>query len=920
MQNKNDTTICSQNDLASLIKDSRMQKRQRSILLLAIKAWDLKRGLYDRLFWIGTNYDKESADNLQRRLTSDFKHAPIEILQQNLIDNRSTSTYSLNRHLLRKIHKDKKLFSISYDFTILSSPDFYSKLHQLIVDLDVNGPEYIAAVAEYFEFYRLPQAYTLYTRAAELGGKEAKSKLISYLIKLGDDYLVGANGKSQDYTQAKLCYENAIQLGSQHAKKLLIIHLTKLAEDYFWGANGKSQDYEQAKFWYEEVMSISPDDLHAVEDFKLFLEHRQVPFVIRSPEYYEKIMRSLDDKLQQLILDEIASSDDLARLEFPGSRSWLHVLSELTYSPRLRIQSLQNAIEKIISLDNDPYTRSSCGITPFFKLAHKDPYNILRNLKPSEFIGIEEKEAEIHLFLEGIKANPHSEQHLLLISGPPGVGKTEVTKAVLKKQGFKILEYVVGTAEDAYIGQKEKRIKEYFDQVIELNEPVCLFIDEIDTILPDTEGAEKSFMLRNDGCVNIFQTGIDSLKGRQVVLIGTTNYLERIKPAIKSRAGTAVIFDLPDRANRELIIKHLLSSMILEPNSTIIEKIADATTGWSPRQLKNYIDKVANTQHLKLTDVFTDKIFETCFEAVRKELERPKKGQAKIIAPRLNKLEEIQRAMPLSAELIEATEHICSYIAQSDIYLKINPGYKVHTLLFGPPGGGKTEFARLIVEKINCPCFVVNPGNTVDELADVLSLAKSSEKSIIFIDEFDRFASSSGAALLLQTEMDGFDKSKNPFVIIAATNHLERIALPVLSRFGNKLEVSLPTEKQRSEFFKSVLTDIMIKTPDALDNSLKDEIDIGCVNLGEQTEHFSIRDMYSVLNLLTPVLVKRLNAAQQGENPLIMILSNIIQKVKASVEIEHNIASASHAPRFFSHPLKHKNPDVPNLSTVFNRG
>ncbi|MCL5272226.1 MAG: hypothetical protein M1486_02725, partial [Gammaproteobacteria bacterium] len=77
--------------------------------------------------------------------------------------------------------------------------------------------------------------------------------------------------------------------------------------------------------------------------------------------------------------------------------------------------------------------------------------------------------------------------------------------------------------------------------------------------------------------------------------------------------------------------------------------------------------------------------------------------------------------------------------------------------------------------------------------------------------------------------------------------HIERIALPVLSRFGNKLEVPLPTAKQRSEFFKSVLTDIMKKIPDALDNSLKDEVYIGCVNLGKETENFSIRDMYSSL-------------------------------------------------------------------------
>jgi SpoVK/Ycf46/Vps4 family AAA+-type ATPase len=875
MLNKSDTTVITQSGLALLIKGTKIQEQQRQILLESIKEWRINRGFFDEWLWIGTNYDEESAEYLQVKLTSDLMHAPIEIVQDHLTGNKSTRDYSLNRYLLTSILRNKELFSINNVLTIFTQ-NVHSELHQFITGLNINGPEYIFLVAKLYEKNKVPHAQKLYERAALLGSKEAIQKLVNNWNKLGDDYFFGINGKIQDYTQAKSCYE--------------------------------------------EAANLDPSDIDAVENLKIFLEHRQEPVTIKPSVYYEKVMMLSNVKLQQVILEEIISSEELARLKFSGARTWLHVLTDLKYSPLLRTQSLQDAIEKIVAQDNSPYARNSQGKTPFFKLEVRDPYNISKRLKPFEFLGIEEKEREVGLFLERIKAKPQLEQHLLLIAGPPGVGKTEITKAVLKKQGFKIFEYIVGSEEDALRGQKEKRITDFFNQATELDEPACIFIDEIDATLPDSEGSDKNFMLRSEEIVNLFQKEIDKLKGKQVVLVGTTNYLERIKPAIKSRAGTAVIFDLPDRANRQLIIADLLRSVTLEPNSTIIQKITDATSGWSPRQLKTYIDKVKNTQPLQSTTTFTDKLFETCFEAVRKELERPRKGHPKIIAPRLTQLEATPRAMPLSEELLDSIDQICSYIEHSGTFIKINPGYKVHTLLFGLPGGGKTEFARLIVEKINCPCFIVNPGNSLKELAEVFSQAKSSEKAIIFIDEFDRFASSPDAALLIQTEMDGFDKPKNPLVIIAATNHLERIALPVLSRFGNKIEVPLPTTKQRSEFFKSVLTDIQKKTPDVFDTSLEDEINIGCIHLGEETEHFSIRDMYSALNQLTPILVKRLSAPDSsGKEPLMMTLSKIITKVKASVEIENNLPLAKNTSRFFTHPSKPKTPDVPSSSVALNK-
>ncbi len=748
-------------------------------------------------------------------------------------------------------------------------------------------------------------------------------------MPLGVIHEHGQGGVDKNKVTAQAFYQRAIQAGDEWAVDRL--HLStidnflakekewnKLGEDYFFGKNGKTKDYWHAKWCYERVLAFNPTHADAVENLKILSEHTHSLVTINTQEYYEKAMLNSDIKKQQLILEKIIVSDELAGMKFTKGRCWLHLLTDLPHSPLLNIQVLHDAIKKIVQVDtNSPYTRDNQGKTPFFQLNVNDPYKILSILRPFDFIGTSEKEAEVGSFLKSIKTNPHLEQHLLLVAGPPGVGKTTLTRAIVKKQGFEIMEFVAGVTEDKYVGQQETRVIDNFNKAAQKNKPVCLFIDEIDALLPDTENVSKEVVIHKEDVVTTFQTELDKLKGKTIVLVGTTNYLERIKPAIRSKAGTAVIFDLPDRTNRQLIIQDLLRIAVLEPDSTIIQKIIKATSGWSPRQLKCYIERVTSKQQPNTP--LSNELFENCFEAVRKELERPKKGHAKMIAPRLTTLGATPRAMPLSDELLESSDHICTFIENSEALIKINPGYNVHTLLFGPPGGGKTEFARLIVEKTNCPCFVVNPKNSLTELAGVFSQAKSCEKAIIFIDEVDSFASAPAAAELLQTEMDGFDKPKNPLVIIAATNHLERIALPVLSRFGNKMEVLLPAEKQRSEFFKFALTDMKKRVPNVYDKSLNDEIKGGCINLGRETERFSIRDMNSVLNQITPILFKRLNSPNSAnKDSLMMTLSHVISKVKATVEIESNLSFAANPSRFFSYPPKDVTPSVPGSSPVFN--
>ena len=81
--------------------------------------------------------------------------------------------------------------------------------------------------------------------------------------------------------------------------------MIKLGDDYFLGTNGTSQDYSLAKLCYEEAVSLNPSDAHAVQSLEIISEYGQYPIAIKPPEYYENVLFQSNVKKQQLILENI---------------------------------------------------------------------------------------------------------------------------------------------------------------------------------------------------------------------------------------------------------------------------------------------------------------------------------------------------------------------------------------------------------------------------------------------------------------------------------------------------------------------------------------------------------------------------------------------------------------------------------------
>ncbi|MBY3102858.1 ATP-binding protein [Rhizobium laguerreae] len=149
----------------------------------------------------------------------------------------------------------------------------------------------------------------------------------------------------------------------------------------------------------------------------------------------------------------------------------------------------------------------------------------------------------------------------LLLSGPPGTGKTTFAKALCNSLGIPlIVSSVAHWLEPGSLGDVLKRISGVFEMA-RANNPIILFIDEIDGVGRRDTGQGRAY---DDYWISVVNRVLESLDGALksdgVVIVGATNRPEVLDPAIR-RAGRLdrhIEIRPPDTDALESIIRHHL--------------------------------------------------------------------------------------------------------------------------------------------------------------------------------------------------------------------------------------------------------------------------------------------------------------------------------------------------------------------------
>jgi cell division protease FtsH len=148
----------------------------------------------------------------------------------------------------------------------------------------------------------------------------------------------------------------------------------------------------------------------------------------------------------------------------------------------------------------------------------------------------------------------------IVLSGPPGVGKTQFAAALARQCDIPIIAASLARWQaNGHLGDLLKAMRSDFNKAKE-SAPCILFCDELDSF-----GDRNSFAADNRDystqVVNGFLEHLDGLEGREgVVVIGATNALDRIDPAIlrPGRLNRHVAVPLPTAADRIAIFQQQL--------------------------------------------------------------------------------------------------------------------------------------------------------------------------------------------------------------------------------------------------------------------------------------------------------------------------------------------------------------------------
>ncbi len=106
-----------------------------------------------------------------------------------------------------------------------------------------------------------------------------------------------------------------------------------------------------------------------------------------------------------------------------------------------------------------------------------------------------------------------------------------------------------------------------------------------------------------------------------------------------------------------------------------------------------------------------------------------------------------ERMRPSKLEDLVGQEHL---VGENGVIRKtIQTGNIPSMILWGPPGVGKTTIANIIANEVKKPFYVLSAISAgVKDIREIIEKAKSSPRSILFIDEIHRFNKSQQDALL----------------------------------------------------------------------------------------------------------------------------------------------------------------------------
>ena len=259
----------------------------------------------------------------------------------------------------------------------------------------------------------------------------------------------------------------------------------------------------------------------------------------------------------------------------------------------------------------------------------------------ADVAGLDEEKEELSEIVDFLK-NPAKFVKLgaripkgVLLVGPPGTGKTYLSKSVSGEAGVPFFSISGSDFVEMFVGVGASRVRDLFDQA-KKNAPCIVFIDEIDAVGRRRGAGLGGGNDEREQTLNQLLVEMDGFSGNEgIIIIAATNRPDILDPALMrpGRFDRQVHVGLPDVKAREEILKIHVRKKPLGDDVNL-EIVAKRTPGFTPADLENAMNEAALLTARQNKTVITMDIIE---EAITKVIAGPEK-RSKVISDNEKKL------------------------------------------------------------------------------------------------------------------------------------------------------------------------------------------------------------------------------------------------------------------------------------------